>query len=199
MADQASRPRTRYRLRYQHEDVAVTGGGFVIGREPRCQLVLKQDLVSREHARLTETDDGLVIEDLKSVNGTFVNERRLREPTLLAHGDLIAIGAETLEVIDVALVPRAARPTRPQPMFARDVDGPEPVTVTTRLDILSDRERQVFELIVLGHTQREIAEQLHISVKTIETHRARIADKLGCRTRAELVAYAISAGLLRRG
>jgi two-component system response regulator NreC len=41
-----------------------------------------------------------------------------------------------------------------------------------------------------------MAERLHVSVKTIETHRARIAEKLDCRSRAELVSYAISAGLL---
>lgn len=67
------------------------------------------------------------------------------------------------------------------------------------LDMLTPREREVFELIVLGHTQREMAEQLGVSVKTIEAHRAHIALKLRCRTRAQLVAYALDAGMLRRG
>ncbi|HTR51383.1 MAG TPA: FHA domain-containing protein [Kofleriaceae bacterium] len=190
----------RYRLRHDHQEMDVTGPAFVIGRDPTCQLVLKQDLVSRRHARVIEHEDGLVIEDLESMNGVFVNERRIREPTLLAHGDTIAIGTETLEVVDTQLLPRAQRPTRPQPIvFPRDIEGPEPVTVTTRLELLTDREREVFELIVLGHTQREIGDRLHISVKTIETYRGRVATKLGCRTRAELVAYAINAGVLRRG
>jgi DNA-binding CsgD family transcriptional regulator len=192
--------RRRYRLRYENQDVDIVGPEFVIGRDQACHLELKQDLVSRRHARLVESQDGLVIEDLRSMNGVFVNERRITEPTLLAHGDTLAIGTETFEVVDIQLVPRAAKPTRPNPIrFQRDVEGPEPVTITARLDPLSEREREVFELIVLGHTQREIGEKLHISVKTIETHRARIADKLGCRTRAELVAFAINAGVLRRG
>jgi two-component system response regulator NreC len=76
-----------------------------------------------------------------------------------------------------------------------DVDGPEQATGVARVDVLTEREREVLELIVLGHTQREIAERLHISVKTIETHRARVAEKLRCRTRAELVSYAITAGI----
>lgn len=67
------------------------------------------------------------------------------------------------------------------------------------LDMLTPREREVFELIVLGHTQREMAERLGVSVKTIEAHRAHIALKLRCRTRAQLVAYALDAGMLRRG
>ena len=91
------------------------------------------------------------------------------------------------------------RATLPQPFDKSDVEGPELVTVSTRLDVLTDREREVFELIVLGYTQREIGSQLHVSVKTIESHRAHIVDKLGCRTRAELVAYAINAGVLRKG
>ncbi len=191
----------RFRLRRDKQDIDIVGPAFLIGREPSCDLQLEQDLVSRRHARLRESDEGLVIEDLGSTNGVFVNERRIREPTLLAHGDTIAIGTEMLEITEIALSRRAHKPTRPQQpvRFARDVDGPEQVTITTRLDVLSEREREVFELIVLGHTQREIADKLHISVKTIETHRARIADKLDCRTRAELVAYAINAGVLRRG
>lgn len=200
MLQRAAKSR-RFRLRHDNQDIDVVGPAFLIGREPGCDLQLEQDLVSRRHARLRESADGLVIEDLGSMNGVFVNERRIREPTLLAHGDTIAIGTELLEIVDAQLLPRAKRPTRPQqPLrFARDVDGSEPVTVTTRLDVLTEREREVFGLIVLGHTQKEIADRLHISVKTIETHRARIADKLGCRTRAELVAYAINAGVLRRG
>jgi pSer/pThr/pTyr-binding forkhead associated (FHA) protein len=190
----------RYRLRYHNRKYEVLGPAFVIGRATDCDLVLDRELVSRHHARLTLSADGLMIEDLNSTNGVFVNERRIIEPTLLGHGDQIAIGTETLEVIDVVTVPRAEKPTRPQPPYReRDTEGPEPTTLAARLSILSERERQVFELIVLGHTQREIGERLDISTKTIETHRARIADKLKCRTRAEMVAYAISAGLLRHG
>lgn len=65
--------------------------------------------------------------------------------------------------------------------------------------LLSPREWQILELLVQGHTNREIAEQLPISVKTVETHRARIVDKLGLRTRAELVRFALELGLLTPG
>jgi DNA-binding NarL/FixJ family response regulator len=61
---------------------------------------------------------------------------------------------------------------------------------------LSAREREVFTLFAQGHTNQEIASKLFLSVKTIETYRARIADKLGLRTRAELVRYALEVGLL---
>ena len=63
-------------------------------------------------------------------------------------------------------------------------------------DPLSEREREVLRLLALGHTNQEIAEQLYISVRTAESHRAHIMQKLRLATRAELVRYALSQGLL---
>lgn len=64
-------------------------------------------------------------------------------------------------------------------------------------DPLSDREREVLRLLALGHTNQEISKLLFISVRTAETHRARIMQKLGLTTRAELVRNAIRRGLLQ--
>jgi two-component system, NarL family, response regulator NreC len=63
-------------------------------------------------------------------------------------------------------------------------------------DPLSDRERDVLRLLALGHTNQEIAGKLYISVRTAETHRAHIMQKLRLSTRAELVRYALAQGLL---
>jgi two-component system, NarL family, response regulator NreC len=63
-------------------------------------------------------------------------------------------------------------------------------------DPLSEREREVLRLLALGHTNQEIAEGLYISVRTAESHRAHIMQKLGLTTRAELVRYALTHGLL---
>jgi two-component system, NarL family, response regulator NreC len=63
-------------------------------------------------------------------------------------------------------------------------------------DPLSDREREILRLLALGHTNQEIAQQLYISVRTAESHRAHIMQKLRLATRAELVRYALSRGLL---
>ena len=63
-------------------------------------------------------------------------------------------------------------------------------------DPLSDREREVLTLLALGHTNQEIAKLLYISVRTAETHRAHIMQKLRIQTRAELVRYALAQGLL---
>jgi len=66
-------------------------------------------------------------------------------------------------------------------------------------DPLSEREREVMRLLALGHTNQEIAKMLYISVRTAETHRAHIMQKLRLSTRAELVRYAIQHGLLDEG
>jgi len=63
-------------------------------------------------------------------------------------------------------------------------------------DPLSEREREVLRLLALGHTNQEIAKMLYISVRTAETHRAHIMQKLGLQTRAELVRHALASGLL---
>jgi two-component system response regulator NreC len=63
-------------------------------------------------------------------------------------------------------------------------------------DPLSDRERDVLRLLALGHTNQEIAGTLFISVRTAETHRSHIMQKLHLQTRAQLVRYALSQGLL---
>jgi two-component system response regulator NreC len=65
-------------------------------------------------------------------------------------------------------------------------------------DPLSDREREVLRLLAQGHTNQEIATQLYISVRTAETHRAHIMQKLGFTSRSELVRYAIDQGMLDR-
>jgi two-component system response regulator NreC len=61
---------------------------------------------------------------------------------------------------------------------------------------LSPRETQVLRLIALGHTNVEIAAKLGLSPRTVETHRGNVQHKLGVRTRAELVRYALEQGLL---
>jgi two-component system response regulator NreC len=63
-------------------------------------------------------------------------------------------------------------------------------------DPLSDREHEVLKLLALGHTNQEIASMLFLSVRTVETHRAHIMQKLRLSTRAELVRYAMEQGLL---
>jgi DNA-binding CsgD family transcriptional regulator len=159
--------------------------------------------VSRRHARFFPSEDALLVEDLRSRNGVIVSGRRIQSATPLAHGDVARIGLEAFEVVDShitnrpAELPTLAPPVRPSPEELPD-DEDTSVTVAATLDVLTPREREVMELVVLGHTQREIADKLSLSVKTVESHRANLSHKLNCHSRADLVALALSAGMLKR-
>lgn len=64
------------------------------------------------------------------------------------------------------------------------------------METLSERETEVVSLVAKGYSNKEVAEQLVISVKTVESHKANVMDKLGLKTRPELVKYAMKKGLL---
>lgn len=66
-----------------------------------------------------------------------------------------------------------------------------------RYESLSDREREIFQLVAEGKTNKEIAALLFISPSTVETHRARIMDKLDLHSAAEIVLYAVRRGVIR--
>ncbi len=72
----------------------------------------------------------------------------------------------------------------------RERDG----AITHRLDQLTQREREVLDLVVTGKLNKQIADELNISMKTVEAHRARVMEKMGVRTLAELVKAVMSAG-----
>jgi DNA-binding NarL/FixJ family response regulator len=85
----------------------------------------------------------------------------------------------------------------PGPRLVRAVRMAAPDSERRRgADGLTVRERDVLRLVALGHTSREIAGQLVLSVRTVETHRARIQARLGVSSRAELVRWALDNELL---
>ncbi len=73
----------------------------------------------------------------------------------------------------------------------------KPKRAGSEIPALSDREREVLRLIAHGHTNQQVADRLCISVKSVETYKARLMEKLGLKGRAELVRYALQHGLLR--
>ncbi len=78
-----------------------------------------------------------------------------------------------------------------RPLTQKDGEGKRAV-----LDQLSEREKEVFNLVVKGHTNQAIADKLLLSVKTVESYRARLMSKLGLKNRAELTQLALDLGLL---
>jgi two-component system, NarL family, response regulator NreC len=67
---------------------------------------------------------------------------------------------------------------------------------TRPVNILSDRELQVLSLVARGYSSAQIAKQIFVGVKTVETYRSRFAEKLGLRTRSDVIRFAVQMGLL---
>ncbi len=112
-----------------------------------------------------------------------------------ASGYVLKEAADTEVVAAVREVAGGGRYVNPE-LGARLVVADAEAAKLAEEDPLSDREREVLRLLALGHTNQEIAKQLYISVRTAETHRAHIMQKLRLQTRADLVAYALEHGLL---
>ncbi|MER3410403.1 MAG: DNA-binding response regulator [Thermoleophilia bacterium] len=112
-----------------------------------------------------------------------------------ASGYVLKEAADTEVVAAVREVASGGRYVHPA-LGARLAAAEAEERARAEADPLSDREREVMRLLALGHTNREIAKMLYISVRTAETHRAHIMQKLRLTTRAELVRYAIQHGLL---
>jgi len=80
-----------------------------------------------------------------------------------------------------------------QDVLAKKRHNPAPAKPAS---ILSEREMQVLGLVARGYSSAEIARQIFVGVKTIETYRSRLAEKLDLRTRSDLIRYAVQMGLL---
>jgi two-component system response regulator NreC len=114
-----------------------------------------------------------------------------------ASGYVLKEAADTDVVEAVRAVANGARYVHPA-LGAKLVAAETEERKRAESDPLSEREREVLRLLALGHTNQEIAALLYISVRTAETHRAHIMQKLSLSSRAELVRYALDHGLIDR-
>jgi DNA-binding NarL/FixJ family response regulator len=122
--------------------------------------------------------------------------RYVREAfTVGASGYVLKEAADTEVVAAIREVARGGRYVNPE-LGARLVAADADELRRAEANPLSEREQEVLRLLALGHTNQEIAKQLFISVRTAETHRAHIMQKLRLATRADLVRYALAQGLL---
>ena len=112
-----------------------------------------------------------------------------------ASGYVLKEAADAEVVAAVREVAQGGRYVHPE-LGARLITADSEERKRAEEDPLSDREREVLRLLALGHTNQEIAKQLYISVRTAETHRAHIMQKLHLSSRADLVRYALANGLL---
>jgi len=163
-------------------DVSMPGlSGIEVTREMRARFPDMRVLILTVHE-----DETLLREALRAGAAGYIVKRAVEEELIAAilavwRGDLYVHPAMTRALLqDVAEGQRDDVASRGENQLAQ----------------LTPREREVLRLIALGYTNRQIADKLCISVRTVETHRSNLTDKLGTRSRAQLVRIAREHGLL---
>jgi len=143
---------------------------------------IKRDLPGTKVLILSMHDDRGYLRQVLRVGASGYVLKKAADTELLAAIRAAARG-------EVFLDPTLAKALVDEVMAPR-VAGAEPPA-------LSDRERDVLRLLAHGHTNQQVADRLCISVKSVETYKARLMEKLGLKGRAELVRYALHHGLLK--
>jgi two-component system response regulator NreC len=193
------------------DDHAVVRGGLrrLLEAEPDLEVVAEAGDVEQTKAQVAEHSPAILLLDLHMPGGgslPALGAIRAASPTtailILTMQDDPGFAREAMlrgasgyvlkeaEEADLLHAVRAvsAGGTYLQPeLGARLLTGSSPLT---------EREREVLRLLALGHTNAEVAQQLHLSVRTVETHRANIQSKLGSTSRADLVRHALDSGLI---
>ncbi len=150
---------------------ALAPGEIVIGRDAEADIQLQDSGVSRKHARLVFSEDArLLVCDLESTNGTFVNDVRV-QLSALESGWRLRIGPDAELRFEPAVLDAAPVGLRP-------------------------RELDVARLVAKGLTNPEIAAHLGIAPRTVATHLENAYRRLGIGSRAELTRHVSSLGLL---
>jgi len=159
-------------------DISMPGGGL-----QALRAIAELDLPTRVLILTVHAEERYLLPVLQAGGSGYVRKSSL-------HTDLIE-AIRTVARGDVFVDPEAAR------MLLRGyLDQAQAGHVQDPAQVLSEREREVLKLTAAGYTAQEIADQLYLSPKTVETYRHRVMQKLGFSRRSELVRFALRAGLL---
>ena len=180
----------RFWLRFGDHDVELQSGETFIGRSPRCQLVVDDPMVSRQHARITVDAGKVSLEDLGSVNGVLVNGARVEGTRTLSSGDRVLVGQQSFELFVAA--PSAGPPTRSFGPGAPTLTGSSITDLTVDSEDHSESTRQgdafdmlagvVEKVLALGRgeeAERIISSYLRNLLKsaTVESTEPDLADR----------------------
>jgi hypothetical protein len=169
---------------------------LLIGRENDCDIVIPSRQVSRSHARFTPTEEGVLLEDLGSKNGTHINGKPLVEPVLLQDGDIIQIALAQLFVFissdatmpldgtQAELVEESPRLLRLEKRSRRvwigDVEVLPPLSVSqySLLELLYDRQGRVIDRKELIENVWGEEDAIGVSEQALDALIRRLRDRL---------------------
>lgn len=158
--------------------VRLMSGTYVVGRSGQADIIIRDAALSRRHAELVCGHDSVVVRDLGSRNGTFVNERPA-DATVAELGSRIRFGTVVCLLSSVPILP-AESSERASTM---GVSGGG-----DKLEGLTPAQREVLSWLLRGHDEVRIAQRLRRSTHTIHTHLKAIYRHFHVHSRPELIA-----------
>jgi len=172
------------RLEITHLAFRLQEGTFVLGRSTDCELVVPFDSVSRRHAEIAVENGKVHVRDLGSRNGTFIDNHRIRSGTLdvgrhLRFGSI----AFVLQQVDGVLAEHEEMETSRITEDSRE-------SLWAKRDKLTEAQRRVYDLLIDGSSEKEIAAQLHLSTNTVHSHIQAIFAIVGVHSKPKLIALA---------
>ena len=175
-------------FRLVHETAQGAGAAFrlregtqLVGRDRRCEIQLMDKSVSREHARVTVKNGSVQVEDLRSRNGTFIDNHQIGQGMLIPEQGIVfgtlqfRLKAMPTEEIsdDETYYPSVGQieAAKKNPIFAQ----------------LTEAQMRVFAELITGATEIQIAQRLNLAKSTVHNHAKSIYSTLGVHSRAELI------------
>ena len=157
-------------------------GVYILGRSSKCDLVLRNDTVSRRHAEITVRGTTLIVRDLGSSNGTFIEGRRVVEGSIRLR-QLVRFGGVSFLLVALA-------ETDEKPVETDSEESPEEFARAR----LSKAQRRVFVMLLKGLSERQIAAQLKLSPTTVHNHTQAIYRVFNVHSRSKLLAWWLQHG-----
>jgi len=184
-------------LRFGDHDVDLAEGETLIGRSPKCEIVLDDPLVSRSHARLVVNRGAVTIEDLKSANGVLVNGEALLRARVLQSGDRIVIGQQGFQLIHGA---KTDSPASAERRTARTLSNLREFSTTESERSEATRKGDALELLggvadkVLALGRGDEAERILSSYLRNLLQNARVGGELEPQVAEKAATYAVRIG-----
>lgn len=166
----------------------------LVGRSPSCQLIIADNSVSRKHAEIRRDIDHIVLTDLQSKNGTYLNEQRIAKAEV-GRGVRMRFGRVGFIVKLLASSDRPCQADEDTGIWSRETMSIPRMDNILRLlqTALSASELRVFHHLTGGESEKEMARKLCLSRHTVHQHIQKIYAKLGVHSRPELFHRLIAA------
>lgn len=161
--------------------IPIDKDSFIIGRIEDCDLSLPSNNVSRKHVEIYYNGTSLFLKDLKSTNGTYVNDKKVKEDVFLKNGDTIRIANFEFKIY-LKDVQKGDHKTKT--FFVNDSKKQD--SFTEYYD-LTKREEEILYLIIQGKSTKKISDILFISIGTAKNHVLNIFKKVNVHSKFELL------------